>query len=43
VAEKYQVAQVPSSYFIDKNGVIKAIQIGAMNEEMMESYFQQLK
>ncbi len=43
VAEKYQVASVPSSYFIDRNGVIKAVQIGAMTEPMIESYFQQVR
>jgi thiol-disulfide isomerase/thioredoxin len=43
VAERYQVASVPSSYFIDRNGVIKAVQVGQMTEEMIENYFQQVK
>jgi thiol-disulfide isomerase/thioredoxin len=43
VAEKYQVASVPSSYFIDTNGVIKAVQVGAMNQSQIESYFQQVR
>jgi len=44
IAEKYQVASVPSSYFIDRNGIIKVVQIGAMiDEKMIENNFQQVK
>jgi thiol-disulfide isomerase/thioredoxin len=41
VATRYQVVSVPSSYFIDKNGVIQAVHVGAMNRSMMDSYLQQ--
>jgi cytochrome c biogenesis protein CcmG/thiol:disulfide interchange protein DsbE len=44
IAEKYQVGSVPSSYFIDRTGVIKAVQVGAMTDEkMIENYFQQVR
>ncbi|MEO8288248.1 MAG: TlpA disulfide reductase family protein [Chloroflexota bacterium] len=43
IAEKYQVASVPSSYFIDRSGVIQAVHIGAMNNQQMETYFQQVR
>jgi thiol-disulfide isomerase/thioredoxin len=42
VAQRYQIANVPSSYFIDKNGVIQAVQIGAMNQSQIESYYSQV-
>ena len=38
VANTYVVNSVPSSYFIDKNGVIRARHIGAMNSTQMEGY-----
>jgi len=44
IAEKYQVASVPSSYFIDRNGIIKVVQVGAMTDEkMLENYLQQVR
>jgi cytochrome c biogenesis protein CcmG/thiol:disulfide interchange protein DsbE len=44
VADKYHVDSVPSSYFIDRNGIIKAVQVGAfLSESQMESYFAQVK
>ena len=39
VATAYQVAAIPSSYFIDKDGVIKAVQVGAMDLARMERDF----
>ena len=43
VAQRYEVANVPSSYFIDKNGVIQAVQIGEiMNESIIEGYYNQV-
>lgn len=38
VAGRYQVNSIPSSYFIDKNGVIQDVHIGAMTRSMMDSY-----
>jgi len=43
IADKYQIASVPSSFFIDRNGIVKAVQVGAMNEAQIENYFQQVK
>lgn len=42
VAQRYQVAAVPSSYFIGTDGIIKAVQVGAMNGTIMETYIQQV-
>jgi thiol-disulfide isomerase/thioredoxin len=42
VAERYQIAAVPSSYFIGTDGKIKAVQVGAMTGPMLESYIQQV-
>ncbi|MDQ6695792.1 MAG: TlpA family protein disulfide reductase [Chloroflexota bacterium] len=43
VATTYEVQAVPSSYFIDKDGIIRAVQIGGMSGDLMEHYFQQVK
>lgn len=43
IATTYQVAAIPSSYFIDKNGVIKAVQVGGMNLDIMERNFQLIR
>lgn len=42
VAKAYNTTSIPVSYFIDKNGNIKAKRIGAMTEEQMKSYVKQL-
>jgi peroxiredoxin len=42
VADRYQVAAVPSSYFIGTDGIIKAVQVGAMNGTIMENYINQV-
>ena len=42
VADRYQVAAVPSSYFIGTDGMIKAVQVGAMNGTIMENYINQV-
>jgi peroxiredoxin len=38
VATQYQAYSIPSSYFIDKDGVIRARHIGAMDTTQMEGY-----
>ncbi len=43
VATAYQVQAIPSSYFIDKDGVIRAVHIGGMNEGQMEQNLQQAR
>jgi thiol-disulfide isomerase/thioredoxin len=42
IAQRYEIANVPSSYFIDKNGIIQAVQIGAMIQSQIESYYSQV-
>jgi peroxiredoxin len=42
VADRYQVAAVPSSYFIGTDGIIKVVQVGAMNGALMENYISQV-
>jgi thiol-disulfide isomerase/thioredoxin len=43
VATQYQVQAVPSSWFIDSKGVIRAVHVGGMNSAMMEAYIGQLR
>ena len=43
VATTYQVMAVPSSYFIDKAGVIRAVHIGGMNYDQMDQYVQKTR
>lgn len=43
VAIKYQVASIPTSYFIDKDGNIVAKHIGSMTLENMKSYINNIK
>ena len=41
VATRYNVMSIPSSFFIDKNGVVRVVHIGAMDSTMMENYIRQ--
>ncbi len=43
VATTYQVQAIPSSYFIDKDGVVRAVQVGGMDEKRMEAYLTQVR
>jgi thiol-disulfide isomerase/thioredoxin len=43
VASTYQVMSIPSSYFIDAQGTVRAVHVGAMNYQQMERYFEQVK
>ncbi len=43
VATAYQAYSIPTSYFIDKDGVIRAVHIGAMDEAVMEGYMQKAR
>jgi thiol-disulfide isomerase/thioredoxin len=42
-ATRYSVMSVPSSYFVDKNGVVKAVHVGAMNGQQMEAYLLEVR
>lgn len=41
-AAKYGVSGLPSSYFIDSYGVLRRIQIGAMTQDTIEKYTQEI-
>ena len=43
VARIYQVMSIPSSYFIDAQGTVRAVHVGAMNYQQMERYFEQVE
>jgi len=43
VATTYQVQAVPSSFFIDKNGVIRSVHVGGMNGGQIEYNLQQIR
>ena len=36
VAMDYMVTGIPASFFIDKDGIIRALQVGAMSKALME-------
>lgn len=40
VSQKFNISSMPTSFFIDKEGFIRATHIGAMNLEQMKSYVQ---
>jgi thiol-disulfide isomerase/thioredoxin len=40
VATRYNVVSIPSSFFIDKNGVVRVVHVGMMDGNMMENYIQ---
>nr|WP_026286146.1 redoxin domain-containing protein [Salsuginibacillus kocurii] len=42
VADAYNVQPIPTSYFIDSDGIIRHMSIGPMNKEMMVNEYQQL-
>jgi peroxiredoxin len=42
VASLYKVGPIPTSYFIDKNGVLNAVQVGAMSRQTMDQHIQKL-
>ena len=36
VARDYQIAAIPTSFFLDREGIIRAVSIGAMTKSAME-------
>lgn len=42
ISDTYEITGVPETFFIDKNGVIRHVQIGPVNAQVMESTIQQL-
>lgn len=37
VAAEYQIAAIPTSFFVDKEGIIRAVNVGAMTKRAMEA------
>jgi cytochrome c biogenesis protein CcmG/thiol:disulfide interchange protein DsbE len=37
ISQEYEITGVPETFFIDKNGVIRHVQIGAVNQEMLDT------
>lgn len=42
VANQYRVLGLPTTYFVDRNGKVTNVRVGAMNEEFMEANVQEL-
>lgn len=42
ISRTYQLASIPTSYFIDENGIIRQKVIGAIHYDIMQSYYQNL-
>lgn len=42
VTKNYAITDIPASFFLDKNGVVRAIKVGAMNREEIESQLARL-
>ena len=42
-ADAYRIAAPPQSFFIDKDGVIRAVQIGAMTADTFETQYAKIK
>ena len=42
VALKFQVIGFPTTYFVDREGVIRAVHVGVMNEDQFRDYMEEL-
>lgn len=42
ISDDYEITGVPETFFIDKEGVIQHVQIGPLNQQMMDVMIQQL-
>lgn len=42
VSKDYEITGVPETFFIDKDGVIRHVQIGPMNQQLMDTIIPQL-
>ncbi len=42
ISQTYEITGVPETFFIDKNGVIRHVQIGAVNTAMLDTLIPQL-
>ena len=42
VSTDYRVISIPTSFFIDRSGIIRHFQLGAMTEEQLEQYLDEM-
>lgn len=42
ISQQYEITGVPETFFIDKDGVIRHVQIGPLNQQMMDDLMPQL-
>lgn len=42
ISQDYEITGVPETFFIDKDGVIRHVQIGAVNQEMLDTLIPQM-
>ena len=42
ISDDYEITGVPETFFIDKEGTIQHVQIGPLNQQMMDTMIQQL-
>ena len=43
VARKFEVQGIPTSFFIDRQGIIRARYTGALEESLIEEYINQIQ
>ena len=43
IADSYRIAAPPQTFFIDKSGVIRAVQIGQMSADVFETQYAKIK
>lgn len=42
VSEEYRIISIPTSFFIDRSGVIQHFQLGAMSAKQLEQYLDEM-
>lgn len=42
ISKKYEITGVPETFFIDKNGVVRYVQIGPVSQQMLDTLIPQL-
>ena len=42
ISHTYEITGVPETFFIDKEGVIREVRIGAVNEQMLDTLIPQM-
>ena len=42
ISQDYEITGVPETFFIDKDGVIRHVQIGAVDQQMLDTLIPQM-